>query len=289
MERALAANPNDRGLRITLLSARRMAERAEAELVDAARSYDMDLCRYRVRRIDDTVYPAVSFAESIVAYQNLFTALYDYVKNGAKAAAKYSNEVHQGSMLNLAYTFPGSLGALLAITNRRDLFDEGELDQVISAMAEVVELQSIDEVRSIAREKGLNVVRNVFKWARQNWDAEFSVDIQWTRSDAVVRGGHFPRAKFLEITSLIEQTSDEEPGEFEVDGTLVGLHVLSDTFSISSNGDTYSGRLAAGFHKRQYKVPGQYRATILSTTTTKYATEAVVVKYELARLEELAT
>ena len=51
MERALAASPEDRGLRITLLSARRMADRAERELAEIAQLNQIDLCRYRVAKL----------------------------------------------------------------------------------------------------------------------------------------------------------------------------------------------------------------------------------------------
>src|SRR5690606_23789921 len=133
--------------------------------------------------------------------------LYDFVKNGPKYAANYSKEVRSASQFNLAYTYPGSIGVLLSIDNRRDLFGEGELDRIINLINRVVELESIGQVRSIAHELGLNVVRHVFKWADQNWKSEYSVDIQWTRSDAVIKGGYVPRAQFLKLKSLIEETS----------------------------------------------------------------------------------
>ncbi len=265
-----------------------MAERAEQELTDVAQRNQIDLCRYRVKKSVDGAYPAINLAQSIATYQELFTALYDFVKHGAKSAANYARDVRQNSLLNLAYTYPGSIGVLLSIDNTRDLFGSGELDEIIDALNRVVELESIDQVRSVAHEMGLNVVRNVFKWADQNWKSEYSVDIQWTRSDAVTKGGHVPRAQFLKLKSLIQETSDEEPEEIEVVGTLVGLHVLSDTFSISTeNGDTYSGRLADGFAKRQYKIPGQYRSKIVRKTTVKYATEATAVTYSLLSLDEI--
>jgi hypothetical protein len=167
------------------------------------------------------------------------------------------------------------------------LFDQGELDKVISGLSQVSELRTIEDVRSVAGQMGINVVRGVFKWAERNWKSEFSVDVQWTRSDAIAKGEHVPRRQFLKLISLIEQTSDEVPDDIEVAGSLVGLHILSDTFSLAtSNGDTYSGRLAQGFHKRQYKVPGVYKAKIRMKTTVKYATESVSVAYELLALEE---
>jgi hypothetical protein len=288
MERALAASPDDKGLRITLLSARRMADRAEEELAEIAEQSDVDLCRYRVKREQDGNYPAAMFAESVVTYQDLFTALYDFVKNGAKSVASYTKEVRQRSLLNIAYTYPGSIGILLAIPNQRDLFDEGELDQIVDAMSQVVELQTIDQVRAVAGHMGLNVVRNLFKWADKNWKSDFSVDIQWARSDSVARGGHVTRSQLFKLTSLIQQTSDEQSSEKEVLGTLVGLHVLSDTFSITTaGGETYSGRLATGFDKREYRLPHEYRAKMGVKTTIKYATEATTVTYSLLALEEI--
>jgi hypothetical protein len=287
MERALAASPEDKGLRITLLSARRMADRAEEELAEAAKQSDIDLCRYKVTRQTDGHYAAATFAESLVAYQDLFTALYDFVKNGMKTTASYAKEVKQASLLNLAYTYPGSLGVLLAIPNQRDLFDKGELDQIIDSMSKVSELQTIEDVRAVAGSMGLNVVRNVFKWADQNWKSDFSVDIQWTRSDSVAKGGHVTRSQLFKITSLIQQTSDEKSDDVEVVGTLVGLHYLTDVFAITTaTGNTYSGRLGAGFDKGEYKIPSVYRAKLGAKTTVKYATETTTTTYRLLALHE---
>lgn len=287
MERAFAISPNDSGLRITLLSAKRLAERAEADLMEAAGANGVDLCRYRVVRAVDT-YPAADLGRSIAAYQDLFTALYAYVKKGTQSVARYTNEIRAASTLNIGYTFPGSLGVLFTIDNPRGLFlDSGELDTVISSLNELTQLNSITQVRQAAKTMGLNVVRNAYKWAEQNWEAEYSVDIKWSRSDRVTIGGFVQREKFLKITSLIKQTQDEEPRELQISGTLAGYNILSDSFVITtSNGDTYSGKLAQNFVRKQYKVPSIYTATVLERSVTNYATEKTVTTYELIELRE---
>lgn len=286
MERAFAANPSDNGLRITLLSAKRLADRAERELQETAFVSGVDLCRYRVVRIDDN-YPAAALGKSIVAYQDLFTALCDYVKNGAKSLARYTNEVRSVSTLNVGYTFPGSLGVLFTIENPRDLFNSGGLDQVVASLNELTDLQSISQVRTVAQKMGLNVVRNAYKWAEKNWEAEYAVDIKWVRSDAVTLGRMVNRGQFLKITSLIKQTEDEEPREFQTRGTLVGYNMPNSHFVVTtSTGRTYSGRLSDSFPRTEYRIPKEYDARILERTVTNYATEQSSTTYELLELRD---
>lgn len=290
MERALQAEPHDVGLRLTLLSAKRQADRAEKELMDSASVSGVDVCRYRVvKQVGQ--YPAADLGRSLAAYQDLFTSVYDFVKNGAKKVARYTNEIKEQTALNIGYTYPGSVGVLLTIDNPRGLFfDTGEFDDVVNVINTLTELRSIQEVRQVAQKMGLPVVRSVYNWAEQNWQAQYSVDIKWARSDRVSTGRFVERAEFLKITSLIKQTEDEEPRDFEVVGTLAGYNVLTDSFSITShNGDTFSGKLSDGFVRKQYKVPMQYVAQIREKAVTNYAIEKTVTTYELLSLDELAS
>jgi hypothetical protein len=285
---ALARSPNDRGLQVTLASVRRLAERAEEELKEVAQSSQVDLCHYRAVQTVDGPYRAADFANSIVTYQELLTALYDFVRNGPRLVARYSEAVKAQSQLNIAYTYPGSIGVLFTVENNRDLFNEGQLDRVIDALNQITDISSIDQVKHVARHMGLNVVRSAFRWADRNWQAAYSVEVQWRRSDAVIRGGLVPRARFLNIKSLISQTSEVEPREFESIGTLVGFNVLSDTFVfVPDVGDRhYSGKLGEGFPKTERKVPYHYKARILEKTVTSFATETIHTTYELQALTE---
>ncbi len=288
LERASAASPDDRGLRITLASAKRSADRAEKELFDVAQRSDVEICRYKVAKTDEQLYSASRFADSLTAYQDLFTALYDFVKNGPKTTASYTRDIRESSALNIGYTYPGSLGVLLTVAGEdRDLFGHGELDRVVAQLVRLSEIDSINDVKSIADELGLNVVRRTSNWAKQNWAAGYSVDVQWTHSNAHIRGEFIQRDRFLKIQSLIEQTSDVETDKLEVIGTLGTYSILSDIFAVlTPNGDTYRGKLSDEFDRREYKIPAQYRATMQVERSTKYATETTTETYFLLSLED---
>jgi hypothetical protein len=289
METALKARPDDRGLRITLLSTKRSAERAEQDVLAAASHSQIDLCRYRIIRTANDTYPASHIAASISSYQDLFTALYNYVKTGPSSSANYSRDIKKNSLLNLAYTYPGSLGVVLTIDNALDLFGDGELDKIIKALQDVTSIRSQEYVKQVADKMGLNVVRKVFAWADINWISEFSVDVQWKKSTDQMSGGFISRQTFLDISSAINQTSDEEPIEIDVVGTLVGYNVLRETFAITTDDEaTYSGRLSEEFdRKKVYKIPFSCRAKITAIKLTKYAAESSVMSYRLSSLSDV--
>lgn len=288
MERALVANPSDKGLRISLLSARKLADRAESDLMDAAAASQIDLCRYRLQKQSSGHYTATSLANSVISFQDVVTALYNFVENGAKSVARYSERIREQSALNVAYTFPGSMGVLFSVPNDRNLFNEGKIDGVMDGLDRLAAIHDVQDVRQVVREMGLNVVRTAYRWADHNWHSDYSVDVVWTHSNRIVKGGIFTRNQFLRMTTAIKSTSDEQIHKFTVVGTLVGMHVLSDTFSLATeNGTTFSGRLSSSFDRREYKIPREYRAKIAEITTVNYATEMTSNRYELLSLSEV--
>jgi hypothetical protein len=287
MERELARSPQDKGLRLTLLSAKRRAERAEELMLEMAESAQVDLCRYRMIRPNDNQFPALHIAQSILNYQHLFTAVYDFAKSQtARASATYAKGLRERTLLNLAYTYPGSMGVLLSIPADRNLFGEGDLDNVVRALQRITEVNSEQDVKEIAREMGLNVVRKASDWAKHNWDAEYSSDVQWRDSQDVRVGSFIARERFLRISSLINQTSDEEISDVTALGTLVGYHDLSERFSFATgNGDIYNGRLHDNFARQVYKIPAEYTARMQERTVTNYAADTVKKTYLLLALE----
>jgi hypothetical protein len=177
---------------------------------------------------------------------------------------------------------------LFSIPNDRNLFNEGRIDGVMGGLDRLAGIRDEQDVRDVVRGMGLNVVRTAFRWADYNWHSDYSVDVVWTHSNRIVRGGTFTRDQFLRMTTAIKSASDERTHKFSVVGTLVGMHVLSDTFALASaNGSTYSGRLAANFDRREYKIPREYKADIIEVTTVNYATELASNRYELLSLSDV--
>lgn len=290
IENALRRSPGDNGLRITLLSAKRMADRAEEELDSVSESAQVDLCRYKVVQRTDLPFGAAKFAKSISAYQDLFTAIVDRFQTGVKSLAKYTEDIKNMSELNIAYTFPGSLGVLLSIGNDRDLFAHGKLDDVVSAFDNILALRSPGEVRGLASELGLNVIRNTYKWADHNWTAQYSLDIRWSQANLRKKGQYVSNNEFFKIKNSIGHTTDIQPEPIKVIGALVGFHALRKTFSIvpDESERTISGILDKDFPKgAKPTILKRYEASLSMRTEINYATEEEKKIYELVSLTEL--
>src|SRR4051812_37642773 len=129
MEFALRRDPSSERLALGLGSARRRARRSQETLEGYAGQSQIDLINYRLVGGSD-IYAVEAVADSVRAFQRSFTSAADFLEHGPKAKAKYSSEIEQKTRLNFAYTFPGSLGIVLAVENQRDLFADGDFDPI---------------------------------------------------------------------------------------------------------------------------------------------------------------
>jgi hypothetical protein len=289
LENALQRNPSNEGLRITLLSTKRMADRAEDELNAASETAQVDLCRYRLVQKASLPFAASKFAKSITFYQDLFTALVDRFFTGvAKNAAKYNDDIKQISELNVAYTYPGSLGVLFSITNQRDLFGRGRLDDVVSAFDALAALKTPEDVRGLASQLGLNVIRSTFKWADHNWNSQYSLDLGWTKHGYRSKGQYISNDDFFTIKKSIDYTAESETKLLTTEGFLVGYHSIRKTFSILPEGlsQPISGYLSREFPSDvEYTMNTKYHAIIKTKTEVNYSTEEERYTHKLMALK----
>lgn len=285
LEGECARSPGNRALSINLASMRRVAEQARLELERLAAYNQIEICEYRLVPVEASEYGLAHVSKTLLEYQNLFTQIYDAMKNGKKSRAHFGQEAQQESMLDFAYSYSGSLGVVLLARSERD-FLGGNLDQPIEALYQILDISDVDNVKDIAHTLGRAVVKRVHDWSKANVDGGFSADIRWKRSDGRLLGQMIDKDKLQNIVEFIDATADEATTTIFIQGMLVGGNVASRTFHITvPDGDTYTGHIGEDAALPAAMTLGRiYDAEIQVAEKYFYATERTTKANTLVRL-----
>ena len=285
MEFALRGEPDNDRLALGLGSARRRAQRSREVLEGYAAQSQIDLINYRLVKASD-LYAVEAVTDSVRYFQKSFTSVADFLENGPKAKAKYSNEIENKTRLNFAYTFAGSLGIVFAVENHRDLFADGEFDPIIDVFAQFLSVS--DEVGAIdaSRHMGSALIGQLCSWVDVNAKWDTSIELVVKRPGGLHRGEFVSSNRFIDLHDIFHSAVDSEPSTFEVSGTLVGLDIEPGSFHfVVPGGDDYRGTLAEDFVKQRTTVPERYVATIHEEVKRVVATGKETRSLKLKKLE----
>jgi len=284
LESALARDPNDHAISVNLASMRRFAEQARLEMERLAAVNQIEICEYRMVPIADGDYGLSHVSKSLLEYQNLFSQIYDAIKNGPKRNATIGKDAEHESMLNFAFSYSGSLGVVLLARSERTFFD-GKLDKPIEAVYQILDIDNVDTVKDIANTLGRAVVKRVHDWSKVTVEGGFSADIRWKRSDGRILGQHVDQYRLNNIVAFIGSTSDVQTERVSVRGMLVGGDISSNTFHLTvPGGETYSGGNAVDAELATMTLGQIYEATIEISSVYYYATDQTKKTNTLVRL-----
>ncbi|TDR94518.1 hypothetical protein [Enterovirga rhinocerotis] len=289
LEGALARDPGNRALQINLAAAAKRAQSSQSDLMSISEYQRVEVCNYRLATEEQPTFRVAAVSRSLIEYQNLFSQIYDALKNGPKGKAVFGRNEELESALELAYSYSGSLGIVLFVQSERNFF-EGRLDDSIAKLFEVMNIASRADVRQVADELGNSVVKRLHDWSRANLDGGFSTDVQWSRSDGRKLGQFVERDRLGKIVDLIVATSDEKVSYPLLKGALVGGDIETNQFHlVVPGGESYRGRISLDFNRNTEITLGRsYTARLRQTTTTVYATNQDKVDFELLSLSNPA-
>lgn len=280
-------HPGDQMVLASLQSLRAHAEHLEQQWVEECRHRRVEVCRYKLLAGLTEAYSATSFAKSLLEFQELFAQIFDAKIHGSpKRRAIVSGEIISETAFDFAYSYPGSLGVVLTLQDRPDLFS-GRFETAIAAFQQVTSIEDEDDVRDVANTLGDAVVKRVYDWSTVNYLAGFSVDVTWTGFSEAYAGKLVDREELGRIIELIGKAGDIERTTVRVIGTLVAIDVLGKRFRlVVPDGEDYRGTLSERFDlSKQWAVNRTYAARIVVEAVTRYATQRTDVNYRLEDLE----
>jgi hypothetical protein len=116
-QRTLAQNLSIPSVAANLRSLEKRWNDLEHNFRAVADRIELDVCHYRLLFEDR---PTLIGLTSIwIDFQNLFSLVYDALKNGPKQRARLAPDVVSETSLGIAYSYPGSVGVVLTLNNER--------------------------------------------------------------------------------------------------------------------------------------------------------------------------
>lgn len=209
-----------------LRSLQKRLEMLEKDFLEAAAARGMDVCSYRLFS-DVVTRPSVAAVFGTVGdFQELFSTVYDAIKNGPRKKQVASPETYDESAFHFGYTFSGSVGVVLTFDNRQALI-ETALDQSMKAILELASADTVDDVLLSSQTLGTPALRAMHKWAKEHVEYALGADIQWMRGDQVLSGLRMEVPQLAHLASIMEEAGTPIEETIEISGRLVGTETLS--------------------------------------------------------------
>lgn len=287
IERAITSDPASQALTLMGRSLEKRHHALEEAFKAAASREGTSVLTYRL--IPDSDPKLMGLTTALGDFQNVFSVVYDAQRNGPKQTAKVGAESANASAFGFAYTFPGSVGFVLTLGDRR-LFDEGsEFDRTIQIIFELAKADSPEMVLSFAKLLGPAPVRVVYQWAIDHVRFGMSAEIDWERGESVRQNLLIQYRELRKLSEVIGRTSDDTTDTLTIVGELAAADTTRKTFKLNPDmGGEISGKFSEAISaEHTVELPRRYRVTLVKTRRVKFSTDEEEVSYFLTGLEPL--
>ncbi|MBW5437445.1 hypothetical protein FXB41_22615 [Bradyrhizobium canariense] len=290
VQEVAARMPGDIMVLANLGSLKREATDLEALWEEECRQARVEVCRYRLMPENDERYTVAAVTKSLLDFQELFSQIYDALKNGVKKSRQLSSWMLNETAFDFGFSYPGSLGVALMVPSHADLLG-GKFDDTVDAFLQVMHVSNEDEVKDLAKSLGPAVVKKAYDWSRVNHSSGYAVDVTWNTVQGTKKGAVVDVAALGKIVEIIGRTSDVERQNIRGPGILVGLDTLKKRFRfVEPDGLDYSGPVTEEFEiQRKWAVNQTYIAHIQVEEITEYATQEIKRTYRLVSLTPVGT
>ena len=285
LEQRLIEYPHSEILIDNLRSVQKRQRNLERAFAEEANKREEDLCLYRLFT-EAGPLSITAFSQALGHFQTLFSLVYDALKNGPKERARLSQESVKETALGFGYTFSGSIGMVMTLSNERLLIGDTNLDEAINIIFRMAKMADASEIKPLVNKIGRPPIRAIYDWAKVHAAHDLGADIEWRRQEKVRSQLFIQKPELEDLRDAIDEMSDTSEDEIEIIGDLVGADVRRHSFHIKpqAGGDIH-GRFADAIDaEHTVELPKPYRARLRKTTKFAYATEEEIVEYFLLTL-----
>ena len=287
LQREAAQSLESGSLSLSIASLEQRLHDLEGSFLSEADQLGEEVCSYRVFG-EDGQPKAISLAQAIESFQTMVSTTYAAVKSGTPRKGGRVGETDlQESEFRFAYTYPGSVGFVFTLPNKRLLMGQSKLDET---MGEIAKITRADEPAAIAKfvtRLGPAPIRAVHRWSKSHTAAGLGAAIDWQRNQEVLESVFLDAPDMDRLCETIEATSESKTEEVRLSGMLVGLHSDNGTFALTLDNNSHiRGSLGLDVSEaRPAKVPARYSTVLRKTTRTRLATDDDEVAWVLNSLE----
>ena len=287
LRRAIAEYPKEESLQITLASLQKKGKNLQEQFANETYISFDDICDYRLMPETDSPFSISSIAETLQAFQYLYSTIFDAIKNGPKKRARLGPDVVANSTFNLGYIHAGSLAFLLTVPSERLLGIESDSDRAADLLGKILQAGTHADVRGLVDTVGVATITRAFELSKVHSKYQLSNRIKWIRKKEEVSDIVIHAQQFETLCGIIDETGDEQEDEVILSGKLVGLDVETNYFHMTfPDAEDIKGTLSDQFqHDRSRSVPGFYKAELRKRTHLKYSTGAEAVNWALISLD----
>lgn len=288
VERTAVENPDLPSVVANLRSLRKRHSDLEIVFREIAASLELDVCHYRIV-VNER--PTIAGLSAIWGdFQALFSLVYDALKNGPKLRARAGADVVNETALGFAYSYPGSVGAVLTLTNERLLLGRTLLDDAIETTMEVVRTPDTQSLAALSKKLGPPPIRAAYKWAEDQLAYGMESEVTWRRREQLKASFLVQKPELEKFRSIADATSPQETEEIICVVDLLGADISTHSFHAEMpDGTPIRGKAMPGLIDQTNKVelPQSYRATILKTTIVRFSLDDPDVSWLLTMLEKV--
>lgn len=288
INRALQESPDNEALRINAESIERRRSDLIRRLNYLLHTQHNEFIQYKVEKEVDEFYPAKSIAMSIQTFQELFTAIFDAIKDRPKQRYRPSAENEEISAFNFAGAYSGSVILAFSVPEERLLVGETDFEISLDYVKRTLSAKSDEELQNLSKKVGIASISKAHAWAVTSTRYGLSTKINWGRSLADLQTFDVSAADASMIMELIENKSDETHENIEVDCVLVGFDAEIPWFHIRTL--EYKQEIKGSVDPRlstSWTTDMSYRADLIRTTRIIYATGEQKVHWTLMDLKLL--
>lgn len=287
LRNAADATPHDEVLKINAESVAKRRSDLVRRLDQFLKNEQHDVVGYSIKRGVER-YPAAAVAKSVLSFQEMFTAIFDALRNTPKIRYRPSKESVDLSTMDFATAGQGSVVVSLHIPNDRLLLVESDLDRTFARLFQLLATRRQDDFRELVAIVGIASITKTFAWAQVSAESGFDTSITWGKSYDDRKLLNIAHIEAISIRDAIDATSEESERRVEYDCILEGIDPTTSYFHIVlSDGTDIKGETDDLFLNIPWTTKRPYRAELVCRSVIKFATGESKETWKLIKLTQI--
>jgi len=288
-ERTANDHPELPSIVANLRSLRKRHRDLEVVFNEIAAAQELDVCHYRLIVSDRPTLGHISAVWT--EFQSLFSLVYDALKNGPKQRARVSMDVASETALGFAYSYSGSVGVVLTLSNERLLLGQTLIDDAIASTTEVIHAADTDTLTRLAKKLGPPPIRAAYRWADRQLSYGMESEVTWQRREQLRSSFLVQKPELERFRAIADATSPQEIEQPSLVVELLGADVSTRSFHAKTldTGTDIRGKALPDVitEANRVELPQTYRAAMIKTTTIRFSLDDPEETWLLTKLEKL--
>ena len=289
-EHELSGNRRSAILRWSLESVIRIRDELENDFNRLVLHRNLDVVRYRVFSETEERLSVRGLTQSLLEFQNVFSAVYDATKNGPKQTLKFGPDVNMGSRLEIGYAYAGSIGFVLTIPRQTELFDSDLIANSVRKFFQLAQAKTAEDIREMGMGMGAAPIRALSNWAKAHVNNKIGAYISWRQGDAV-KNVLLPYIQMRRITREMKVVPPGDSEQLLLNGVFEGISLRSRNFQfLADSGEQISGNIKGTVDAAKGVQVGnaQYEVRLERTESKQSISDERKVSWELIEYRALA-